>query len=71
MEITYKNGASTIRLVKHVERDSITMIFYRIAKDLLREGDTVQIWYNSPLKPVSTIFYQILILHQMIALQKL
>ena len=48
MEITYKNGAPTIRLVKHAERDNITMIFYRIAKDLLREGDTVQIWYNSP-----------------------
>ena len=49
MEIIYKNGAPTIRLVKYVERGNFPMILYRIAKNLLRRGhgtDLVQLTQN-------------------------
>ena len=38
MEITYKNGAPPIRLVKYVERGNFPVILYRIAKNLLQRG---------------------------------
>ena len=36
MEITYKNGAPTIRLVKHVKRGNFPMVLYGIANNLLQ-----------------------------------
>ena len=39
----------TIRLVKHGERGNFPMILDKIGKNLLRGGDVVKIWCNSPL----------------------
>ena len=41
MEITYKNGTPTIRLVKYVERGNFPVILYRIVKNLLWRGHGV------------------------------
>ena len=43
MEITFKKGAPTIRLVKHVERGNFSMILYRIAKILLQRGHSTDL----------------------------
>ena len=43
MEITYKNEAPTIKLVKHVERGNFPMILYRVAKNLLCRGHSTDL----------------------------
>ena len=46
MEITYKKGALTVKLVKHNKIGNLLIILYRIAKNLLRRGhgtDLVQL----------------------------
>ena len=46
MEITYKNGVPTMRLVKHVERGKFPMILYRIGNNFFQRGhgtDLVQL----------------------------
>ena len=53
MEITYKKGAPTIRLIKHNKRGSFSRILYRIAKNWLRRGhgtDLVQLTHLYLLK---------------------
>ena len=64
MEITYKKGALTIRLVKHNKRGNFWRILYRIAKNLLWRGhgpDLVQlthVWvipWNSLFRSSSAI----------------
>ena len=48
MEITYENGATTTRLVKHVEWDNFPVILLEFQKSYCG-GDMVQIWCNSPI----------------------
>ena len=46
MEITYKKGAPTVRLLKHNKKGNFPRIVYRIAKNLRRRGhgtDLVQL----------------------------
>ena len=46
MEITYKKGALTVKLVKHNKIGNLLIILYRIAKNLLPRGhgtDLVQL----------------------------
>ena len=48
MEITYENGATTTRLVKHVEWDNFPVILLELQKKLLWRGhgtDLVQLTY--------------------------
>ena len=49
MEITYKKGAPTIRLVKHVQSGNVSIILYRILNNLLWRGhdtDLVQLTHH-------------------------